>query len=118
MFAKSSLITVAALAVLGSVTSSRVAIAQEKPGVKVRYADLDLTTAAGAKVMLGRIRMAAKEACGWAPPNNDLAAQPIFRQCVGGATSRAVATLDSPLVTAMNTPEVTPARMAVASTRP
>jgi UrcA family protein len=118
MFAKSSLISVAALAVLGSVTGPRLATAQEQVGVTVRYGDLNLTTDAGAKVMLNRIRMAAREACGWTPPTYDLAAQPIFRRCVGEATNRAVAMLDSPLVTAMNNSEVTPARVAVASTRP
>lgn len=69
--------------------------------VKMKYADLDLTSETGARVALQRIDRAAKTVCG------DLSDDTFDRfylwgPCVAHATNRAVAQLGNPMVTALN----------------
>ncbi len=74
---------------------------QSEPlSVKVSYVDLNLDSEAGAKVMLQRIRHAAKIVC---EPLADgvLDLTYAYRPCVSRATDRAVAALNNPIVTAM-----------------
>ncbi len=64
----------------------------------VRYADLDLTKPAGAKVLYGRIRVAAREVCGfgdWPLPVN-------YQGCVDGAIDNAVTKVNSPALTTLH----------------
>jgi UrcA family protein len=60
----------------------------------VRYADLDLTHAAGAAVLLGRIQAAAREVCEPLRPQ-----WMVSRQCMDQALARAVADVNAPMLT-------------------
>jgi UrcA family protein len=60
----------------------------------VRYADLDLTHAAGAAVLLGRIQAAAREVCEPLQPQ-----WKVSRQCMDQALARAVADVNAPMLT-------------------
>ena len=67
----------------------------------VRYSDLDLSTEAGAKALLTRIRRAANLVCNgndWRAP---MTRSYGFRSCVQAAQSKAVADVGSPMVTAL-----------------
>ena len=82
--------------------------------VTVSYSDLDLNTAAGARLMLTRLQVAAYRACGGDPrlnPNYDLMGPGIeraYRECRGNAVSRAVTTVDAPLLTEVHSNTSTP----------
>jgi UrcA family protein len=67
----------------------------------VRYSDLDISSEAGARSLLSRIRRAANYVCSggdWVIQMNRGAA---FQACVQRSSSRAVAELGNPVVTAM-----------------
>lgn len=87
----------------------------ETASVKVKTTGLDLATGPGARLMLQRIRNAAKTVC------QDELDDPLYRvdgymSCVNDATDRAVGRLDSPIVTAING-KGSAATMALASIR-
>ena len=71
------------------------------PSVAVRTSDLDLSRAADAKVLLGRLRQAASETCGGAPSLGDLPARAAYRACMAATMDNAVAGLHAPVVTAL-----------------
>lgn len=83
----------------------------------VSYVDLDLTTEAGARTMLQRIRFTAREMCGSEPVHSPLTprAPTHFRNCVIEAVDSAVTGLASPLVTALNNDEAEKALTVLAS---
>ena len=58
--------------------------------VIVKYSDLDLSSAAGAKTLFARLSAAAESACGNAPNTRDLQRQAQFRACYESALQRAV----------------------------
>jgi UrcA family protein len=61
--------------------------------VSVRYADLDLSKAEGAKTLEGRIARAANVACGGRPDSRDLNQIRFFEACRKAAISKAMAAL-------------------------
>lgn len=63
---------------------------------RVRVADLDLATAAGRKVLDGRIRQAASTACGQTS-SADLAGSNALERCRADARSRAHAQVETAL---------------------
>jgi UrcA family protein len=65
------------------------------PAYKVHYADLDLTTRAGAEALYWRLKWAAQDLCADASGLQSLA---VVKQCVEGAVGRAVAEVNSPLL--------------------
>lgn len=69
---------------------------------KVSLRDLDLNHQAGAATALSRIRGAARRVCGGEPSRWAMTAVALYRGCRRDAVDRAVATLDHPLVTALN----------------
>ena len=76
-------------------------VAQAAPGVPqvtVSYADLDITHAAGAKVLLERLTIASHTVCGEQPDARDLTSWQAYRSCARDALSRAVASVHEPLV--------------------
>jgi UrcA family protein len=105
MQTKSFLTALMTVLALGAAGASQSAFAQsdETPSVTVQYADLNLSTGAGAKAMLQRIQHAANSVCG---PQSS---QPIDRMarlhetCVKQAISHAVSQLKNPMVTALYT---------------
>ena len=105
MFTK-TLTTVVALAALGFAASSHAASPSsfdpDTVSIKVKIADLNLSSEAGATAALQRIHQAAKTICGDEPPVKVLAGGAEYRACMTSVTNRAVTSLDSPYVTAMN----------------
>jgi len=70
--------------------------------VAVRYHDLDLNKSANAAILLKRVDVAAMEACGASPFSLAEYRQAVRRSaCYQGATSRVVAALNAPTVTAL-----------------
>ena len=108
MFAKPSLATLAALAILGYAATARaapVSVSSPDPAVMsitVSVADLNLDNRAGAKTALQRIHAAAKTVCGQEPDIGAVERLSMYDSCIRTSTERAVASLDSPAATAMN----------------
>jgi UrcA family protein len=73
------------------------ASAQDK--VVIDYSDLDLSTPAGASVLYGRIARAAQAVC-HEVPLLEVHRYLTWKGCTQSAIADAVATVDSPLVTA------------------
>jgi UrcA family protein len=69
--------------------------------VTVSYADLDLSSPAGAKALYGRIQAAAKQVCGHA--GADVIEQGIWKSCYRSAVGDAVRKVNDPLLTAVHT---------------
>jgi len=70
------------------------------PSVTVRYADLDLTTEAGAHTLYRRIRLAARAVCPSAD-SRDLARLAVTQSCQEQAIARAVQAVSSPRLAAV-----------------
>jgi len=67
----------------------------------VVYGDLNLTNAAGAKVLYSRIKFAATRVCGGLPDIREVQERRNFKSCLQTATNDAVQQVDAPLVTAL-----------------
>jgi UrcA family protein len=121
MFAKTSFAAVAALAILGFAGASHASPAGDASSdpaamsVSVSVADLNLSSGAGAKIALRRIHNAASSICGDEPDTRVTERFAIYQSCVKTTVDRTVASLDSPLVTALNGGQ--PGEMAVAASR-
>lgn len=106
MFAKTCFAALAAAATLGSALSAHaapaVAAATDQDGVSkaVFVGDLDLSSRAGARAAISRIRAAAVAVCGDSPDPRFLERAAPYHACLRTAVDRAVASLDSPIVTA------------------
>ena len=96
---------------VGSMTGIAEAQTAPKPTATVSYADLDLATHDGARALLKRINVAAKEACGPAPVMSPLtpAAPTLHERCITEAAGKAVAEVNAPLVVALHTGAPQPA---------
>ena len=96
----------AAALALGLAANAQAAPARPDPEIvseKVSLADLDLNHRAGAATALNRIRGAARRVCGGEPSRWAMTAVALYQGCRRDAVDRAVATLDHPQVTALNT---------------
>jgi UrcA family protein len=89
------------------------AAAQDQYGVRIGYADLNLSTQAGADAMLSRIQSAAHEACERARISS-LDSRERVRACVGDFTQRALAALNNDSVSERSVARRRPAEIAVA----
>jgi UrcA family protein len=69
--------------------------------IKVSYADLNLSSTAGANALYGRIKSAAKQACGY--EGSSLTDIRLWRRCVHEAVDDAVGRVNSPLLTQVHT---------------
>jgi UrcA family protein len=100
-------------AAVGVIATTQIAMA-EMPGervevgrVTVSYGDIDLGNVADVRLMLGRLEQAAYRACGGDPRWNPSYAllwgtlNAEYRQCRSDAVSRAVTTVDAPLLSQM-----------------
>lgn len=96
---------------VGSMSGIAEAQTAAKPAAAVSYADLDLSTHDGARALLKRINVAAKEACGPAPVMSPLTpiAATLHERCITEAAARAVAEVNAPLVVALHTGHPQPA---------
>jgi UrcA family protein len=93
------LVALAALACLGS-AQVPAATPVETHSVVVRYGDLDITTSAGAAALYHRIQGAARVTCGY--EDHLLAALPYVNRCNSDAIAAAVASVNSPLLSAIH----------------
>jgi UrcA family protein len=87
------LLVTAYVGALGACTDAYAADTSTVPGLEfaqrtVKFADLDLTHAAGAEALYARIRSAARQVCA-----------PSMRPCIDQAIARAVADVNAPLLT-------------------
>ncbi len=99
------------LGIAGALCVSLAAQAGETPApaqksVVVRYADLNLDTAAGTKALYGRISMAAKRACGSQPYYQDLGGKERFRSCFDDTMNDAVQQVGIPQLQALHNARV------------
>ena len=74
----------------------------------VSYSDLDVSTPAGAKVLLARIKRMAERVCG-DYSNQDLDRKAEHTACVRETVNETVAQLDNPVLTALAKSDGTPA---------
>ena len=117
MFAKTSIAAIAAVATLGFAATTHASPASDGASepdtmsVNVSVADLNLASPAGAKVVLRRIHNAAQTICGGEP---DIRSErfAIYQACVRTTVDTTVASLGSPMVTALNQGQPTPIAMA------
>ena len=97
-FIKSALIALATAAAFAPAALAEKPVTQS---IKVGYADLDLSREAGARTLLVRMKMAARQICGPRPAAKQIAQTVRYETCSKAAISGAVATLDHPLVTTL-----------------
>lgn len=87
-------------AVLGALWTSVKATEQSPPTKTVRFADLNIQTADGAKALYGRIRAAARDVC-----DRSVGGDPILSQarqsCVNKAIDDAVKKINAPQLNAL-----------------
>jgi UrcA family protein len=104
MFTKTAFAALAALSLAASVHAEPASqpVNADKVSVSISVADLNLTSQAGARVALQRVRNAARTICGDEPDNRDQKYAGQFQACVQAVVDRAVATLGAPMVSAAN----------------
>lgn len=86
---------------LASIGGGANAQSDDVVSVKVKYADLNLASEAGARAMLHRIRRAAQEICG--PDSyNPIDYRYEYLPCVARVSNEAVGKFGSPMVIALN----------------
>lgn len=72
----------------------------EAHSVTVRFGDLDITTSAGAAALYHRIEAAARVTCGY--EDHPFVRPPYTERCNSSAISAAVASVNSPLLSAIH----------------
>jgi|HubBroStandDraft_1064217.scaffolds.fasta_scaffold06418_6 UrcA family protein len=92
-------VILASLACLMGAAQVLAAEPAETRSVSLSYADLDLTSQAGAATLYHRIQGAAREVCGY--EDQRLALLPYVNRCNRSAIARAVAAVNAPLLTAI-----------------
>jgi UrcA family protein len=90
-----------AIATSASAQTIRVTDTDTQRSVKISYSDLDLGNADGAQVLIDRVRQASQIACGEAPSLANLEQSQAYRACVVQTADTAIASVGSPMVTAM-----------------
>lgn len=100
-FLTAPVLSLAAAATLSCGAPVLAQISDTVPSVTVRFSDLNLGSRAGAQVLLKRIDSAANTACGGQPDIRQLDQLASFEACRRSALARAVAAVDSPMLTAM-----------------
>jgi UrcA family protein len=89
------------VAILGAAPAVADTTAEEVRTTTVNFADLNLSTAAGARVLYARLKAAAREVC----DNNgelDLRSKLAARQCRKAALERSVSEAAQPMLTALH----------------
>jgi UrcA family protein len=84
-------------AALSTVLSTYVQ-AEDVPSKTVRFSDLDISKADGAKVLYSRIRGAARDVCG-ASVGNDPIMRLAIKGCITAAIDKAVKDVNAPMLT-------------------
>jgi len=86
------------LGLIGTAAAQAGGSVHTKNQVVVSYADLNISSKAGAEVLLFRLRVAASKSCGGVPQMGDLHAQGAYDACFKEALNNAVAHVASPMV--------------------
>lgn len=110
-------IAVSVGAVIWAAAASTASAQTPQPAVeRVSIADLDLSSADGARAFLKRVDIAAQRACGVEPVRSPLLPRDpaYFEQCVKDAIAQAVRGADTPMVAALHA-ESLPAGTTLAS---
>jgi UrcA family protein len=102
MSTKSLAVAVSALAILGFAGGAQAASNPDEHATKVSLAGVDLGSEDGAKVVLQRIRNAARRVCSEDPNIRDLDLTYPYVACLNATVDHAVGVLDNPRVTALN----------------
>ena len=89
-----------ALALAGMAAPGALAEKGHTVSVAVSYADLNLASADGAKLMLSRLKQASKKVCG-RPVTHAPAERRLVQACVKETMGRSIAKLNAPMVTAL-----------------
>jgi UrcA family protein len=100
-FLTTPVLCLAAVAALSCAVPAVAQTSDTAPSVSVKYRDLNIGSPAGARVLLKRIEAAATTACGGAPDIRELDRWASVEACRRSAVARAVAAVDSPMLTAM-----------------
>jgi UrcA family protein len=87
-------------AVLGALPAPGHAMTTDPAARTVRFADLDITRPAGAKVLYGRISAAAQEVCHLSH-SRDLKLRQVEHACIEAAVDTAVKTINAPALSAL-----------------
>lgn len=69
--------------------------------IAVHYEDLNLAQESGAEILISRIEVAAKDACGGTPDTRDLKMRAFFGECMKNTVQKAVASVNSPMVSSV-----------------
>jgi UrcA family protein len=80
--------------------SASVQAAEDVPSKTVRFADLNVTNQAGAKVLYNRIRAAALDVCGRSA-STDPIMRPAAHACIEKAIDKAVKDVNAPALTSL-----------------
>jgi len=99
-FLTAPVLSLAAAITLSCAATAFAQTSDSVPSVSVRYSDLDIASPAGVQMLLKRIDAAANTACGGVPDIRQLHQWANFEACRRSAVARAVATVDSPMLTA------------------
>lgn len=110
-----------ALSISAVIWAAAAGTAQAQPALPraeaVSIADLDLSTADGARVLLKRLDVAAQRACGGEPVKSPLFPREpgLFEKCVKDAVSTAVRQADQPVLMAIHQEQSLSGGMTLAS---
>lgn len=93
MNARYALAALAAMTLTAGPALAQPAAADGSARMAVSYADLNLNTAAGQAVLMGRIRHAAEQVCGPEPDSHDLKTRLAFKACLRQSVDTAVSAI-------------------------
>jgi UrcA family protein len=97
---KTFAIAVALMTTTGLIGTAQATVTRDVRHQVVSYADLNLQNSADAAILLGRIQTAAREVCGVRrAPLMPMELRVRFDACAADATARAIADVNSPLLT-------------------
>ncbi len=117
MTRKIAFTALASILAFGFAASSQAAFAQSQDeAINVSYADLNISTKAGAATLLHRIHNAADSICG-VENIGPLDLQQAKAACAKSITDQTVARFNAPMVTALNSGQPQSAPTVVASSR-
>jgi UrcA family protein len=92
----------AGIAVLACAGSGQLAWAAEPMRVSVSYADLNIESAPGLRLLYGRLQSAARRVCAPLDDGRQSLGNFPFHRCYETALNSAIADIDKPVLTAMH----------------
>lgn len=116
MSAKTMPIALAALVALGFASGAHAGPNADAVSVRVQTAGLNLGSESGARIALNRVRQAADQICGGRPDPRALGDFAAYRTCLSTTVDTAVASVNAPVLAALNGSQK-PAAVLAAATR-